>query len=115
MTQDITYFESGYIVNDYFIYTADAEAQLESTVTIDVHASIFNISNIKEFAADLTTTATSQATGTIVFRPTILPFAYTYTNTGGASALDGVSSGLGITTYSYFGGLKIDAGPLVQG
>lgn len=33
MTQDISYFESGYIDQRYFIRTADAEARLDATST----------------------------------------------------------------------------------
>lgn len=40
MTQDITYFESGYIDNTYFVYTADVEAHL--TVSSSIRAFVPN-------------------------------------------------------------------------
>jgi hypothetical protein len=34
MTQDITYFEAGYIDNNYFVYTADAESSIATSASM---------------------------------------------------------------------------------
>jgi len=109
---DISYFDSGYIVESYFTRIADAEANLTANFTGYCQNDYIPAGG--NFTADLVYNATLQATITKVYRITPDAMAITNTNTGGASAFDGISSGLGLTTYDYFGSLKIDAGPLVE-
>jgi len=40
MTQDLYYYETGYIDDSYFVYTADAESQVTSTSSISCDASV---------------------------------------------------------------------------
>ena len=110
---DISYFESGYIVESYFTRIANAEVNLTANFSGYTQADLI-ASGDERASADLQATITLQATATKVYRITADPIAVSQTNTGGASAFDGISSGLGLTTYDYFGALKIDAGPLVE-
>ena len=187
---DITYFESGYLEDGYFTYTADAislevgnanmavsasvirsaEATLVVTTTVQVSVyhtegtSLFAFTNAalavqvqaikrtniamsstfsiatdasrqrnisatepsaftitivgvrpRTYSAAVNAAFSLRAVATTTTRPLITPFAYTRTNTGGASGLDGISAGTGLTTYDYYGSMKVDAGPLIEG
>lgn len=187
---DITYFESGYIDDSYFTYTADGialevgqatmtvsagvirSAQVTLVVTTTVQVSVYHVEGTSLFAFtnaqlavqvqaikrtniamsstfSIATDASRQrnisatepsvfsitivgvrprtysaavnaafslrATATTATRPQITPFAYTSTNTGGASAFDGISTGTGLTTYDYYGSMRVDEGPLIEG
>ena len=109
---DISYFESGYIVETYFTRIADAYSQLEANFTGYCQNDYIPAGG--NFTANLEYNAVLQVTATKVYRITPDAMAITQTNTGGASAFDGVSPGIGLSTYDYFGALKIDAGPLVE-
>lgn len=104
---DISYFESGYIDPQYFTTIYDGEALLEAFAS-----QVVTVGNIVETSATLSSSFTVTASGFLSYRVTPDPLAITNTNTGGASSLDGISTGLGDTTYDYFAALKIDAGPI---
>jgi hypothetical protein len=104
---DISYFESGYIDPQYFTTVYDGEVYLDALTS-----QVVTLGNIVETSATLSSSFTVTASGFLSYRITQDPLAITNTNTGGASGLDGVSTGLGDTTYDYFAALKIDAGPL---
>jgi hypothetical protein len=106
---DISYFESGYIDPKYFTTVYDGESLLE------VFASELTTAGTQvDVTAILTSSFTTSASGYLSIRISSTPIAITATNTGGASSFDGISAGAGRTEFSYFGDLKIDAGPLVE-
>ena len=86
-------------------------AELDTAVSLSCSAEVVRYVRTTAFLDNQTTLT---AVATLVYRITPDALAITSTNTGGASSLDGVSPGLGLTTYDYFGSLKIDAGPLVE-
>jgi len=56
MTQDISYFESGYIDDNYFVYTADAEAHLSVTSSIRAFVSSQSSASGQVITANLVST-----------------------------------------------------------
>lgn len=58
MTQDLYYYESGYIDTSYFVYTADAEAAVTSTSTVTASVGVIK-------SADSAMTVTAGVTATI--------------------------------------------------
>ena len=92
---DLYYYESGYIDDSYFVYTADAESALSSTVTIDATAgklqqavvqcdSLFtptlDVSATRNSFAVLDSTASINVTGTLTTNRTVnLEFTATQT------------------------------------
>jgi hypothetical protein len=59
MTQDLYYFDSGYYSPDldYFVYTADAESKVQSTVTVSISTSV-----IKPFSVAISSQFTVSST-----------------------------------------------------
>lgn len=62
MTQDLFYYESGYIDESYFVYTADAESAQSSESTLSCDASVIAGGVAVFGSGDLTSTATLTCT-----------------------------------------------------
>jgi hypothetical protein len=54
MTQDITYFESGYIDEHYFVYTADAQSNQSVTASVTANVGVIKASAVISMAASFT-------------------------------------------------------------
>ena len=71
MTRQVTdnlYIDLGYFTpEDYYVYEANAESALTSTATVVCDFNVISGSTVKEFAGDLSATATLSASATRIF------------------------------------------------